>query len=842
MYDGIAFERSHGGTDRGARGWRAVFLTVGSEGDVVAELQDRLADRGYDVGPADGQFGRQTREAVAELQRENGLSATGAVTARTAEELGLDVDAPDVPETRSNFGRLVMQNPNYFGNRPSLSFEPATEKVGDTSYETVACVGYDPGVSQLEAVVRLERDAGYGGDVCTDGSVEYVRFFLDRDRDGDWEDVGVASRRVYDTPGSAPVDHALSVDLDQPLDPCDSAVLPRVRAILSWETEPPAGDETYRPVWGTRHEADVQLEPRPPTLGDVAAEDLLGSDLLGGMDLEASMPFDPPALGATQLLMRYEDTSVPPHRAGFGELKRLLDGPLPPAPEGPDGPSGPSGPFPGPLPDSPDLPDVDPFPDLDLDTEDLVDDLFETTGDTSYEELECVGYRRGVLTGVLTVKRPAGYSGGLCTAGSPEYVAFWEKPPSGGTWSHVGTGSVTVHDIPGLPGDGLQYAVHVPADLSHRRTPCDDGPSLVRVRAVVSWNREPPSADPTFVPTWGNRVDTVVQVPPGPDPGEGLLEVGTLGNVVPTDVDQTTGTDTTGTVTGPLVSSGGLVNATAAAFGGRVKITGRPEGLSPTASGPNSLQYRISVKPHDAPPSAYRPLTNEFRVATYANPGSFQTVSVDSDGFYTYVPGVKENILAVWPTSGDGVYDLRIEAKRGDGSPVDAAAVAYADGRTESDLVVRLDNTAPEAAIDITEVVPGGSGTPETADECDFFNVGDLVRGTFTADDENFRSGPTGWAPYRLTVQPGGPASGARPTERTTSGTTVEARGGGDGEWRLDTGGMRSCGYTVHVDVADNVIVNNSYGGHRSGDAEGFCLLEAGEEVVDESEGESDDA
>ena len=825
-----------------------MFLTIGAEGELVAELQDRLADRGYDVGPVDGQFGRRTREAVAELQREHELATTGGVTAPTAEELGLELDAPDVPEARSEFGQLVMKNPNYFGNRPSLSFEPVVEKIGDSSYEGLTCVGYDPGTSQLEAVVSLERDTGYGGDVCTDGSVEYVRFFLDRERDGTWEDVGVASTRVYDMPGPNPVDYALSVELDQPLEPCDTAVLPRVRAILSWQTEPPAGDETYRPVWGDRREADVQLEPRLPTVGDVVAEDLLGPDLLNGMDLDAPMSFDPPTLGASQLLTRYEGTSVPPHRAGFGDLKQLLGGPLPSGPGGsggPGDPSGPVGPFPEPVPEVPELPEIpafDPFPDLDIDTEDLVDDLFETTGNTSYEELDCVGYRRGVLTGVLTIKRPSGYSGGLCTAGSPEHVAFWEKPPGGGTWSHVGTGSVTVHDIPSLPGDGLQYAVHLPADLSHHRTPCDDGPSLVRVRAVVSWNRKPPSGDPTFVPTWGNRVETLVQVPPGPDPGEGLLEVGTLGNVVPTDVDQTTGTDTTGTATGPLVSSGGSVNATTAAFGGRVTITGRPEGISPAESGPNSLQYRVSVKPHDAPPSAYRPLTNEFRVATYANPGSFQTVSVDSDGFYTYVPGVKGNLLAVWHTSGDGVYDLRIEAKRGDGSPVDAAAITYADGRTASDLVVRLDNTAPEAAIDITEVVPGGSGTPETADECDFFNVGDVVRGTFTADDEHFRAGPTGWAPYRLTVQPGGPASGARPTEQPTGGMTVGARGGGDGEWRLDTSGMRSCGYTVHVDVADNVIVNNSYSGHRSGDAEGFCLLEAGEEVVDESEGESDNA
>ncbi|WP_251343631.1 peptidoglycan-binding domain-containing protein [Haloplanus halophilus] len=814
-----------------------MYVALGAEGEEVRELQDRLAERGYDVGAVDGRFGRRTRAAVAELQRERGLTASGAVTPEIAEELGLEIDVPEIEEARSKFRQFVTKNPNYFGNQPELDFEPVTEKITDTSYEEVTCVGYDPGSSQLEAVVSVERDVGYGGDVCTDGSIEYVRFFLDRDRNGQWENVGVASTRVYDMPGRKPVDYAVSVDLDQELETCDSPVLPRVRAILSWETEPPA-DETYRPVWGNRHEADVQLEAREPTAGDLMDPELVSPELLSGLDLAASMPFDPPEMAPSQLLTKYRGTSVPPHRAGFGEFKRLLSGPLP-MPAGPSGPDGPSpGPFPGPLPEP--FPEPDPQFDLpaelDVDVEDLIDDLSETAGNTSYEELDCVGFRRGILTGLLTIKRPAGYGGGLCTAGSPEYVAFWEKPVSGGAWTHLGTGSVTVHDVPGLPADGLQYAVHLPADLSHHRTPCEEGPSLVKVRAVLAWNRRPPSTDPNFTPTWGNRVETVIQVAPGPDPGEGLLEVGTLGNVIPTDIEQTPGSDATGTATGPLVSSGGSVRATAAAFGGRVTITGRPEGISPSAGGPNGLKYRVSVKPHGAPTSAYRPLTNEFQVATYENPGTFQSVTVDGDGFYTYVPGAKQNLLALWHTSDDGVYDLKVEAKRGDGQPVDAAAVTYPDGTTESELVIQLDNTAPDAEIDITEVVPGGSGDAEPAAECDFFNIGDTIRGTFTADDEHFRTGPTPWAPYRFVVRPGGPASGARPRERPPAGPgTVRARGGGDGDWELETSGMQSCGYVVALDVADNVIVNNNYSGHRRGDSEGFCLLEAGEEVVDGS-------
>lgn len=811
-------------------------LMLGTERQDVQELQERLAERGYDVGPIDGEFGPRTREAVAELQREHELSASGVVTAETGDVLDLDVDVPEVEEERAKFKQFLMRNPNYFGNRPTFDYEPVVELVEDTSYEELTCVGYDPGTSQLEAVINIKRSVGYGGDVCTEGSVEFVRFFIDRDRNGDWEDVGVASTKVYDIPGEKPVSYAVSIELEQELETCGSAVLPRVRAILSWETEPPA-NEDYRPVWGDRHEADIQLEPRPPVLGDLIDEDLVDPDTLSGVDLDASAAFEPPKMKVNQLLAKYEGTSVPDSRAGFDKFKKLLSGPAPQGlsgvsgPIGPDGPDGPldpdmpipPAPFPEPIPDL--GPEFDLPPDFDIDTEDLAEDLFETTGETSYEELDCVGFRQGVLTGVLTLKQSAGYSGGFCTAGSPEYVAFWEKPIGGGTWTHIGTGSVTVHDIPSLPGEGLEYAVHLPADLSHHRKPCDEGASLVKVRAVLSWNRKPPSTDPSFTPTWGNRVETVVQVPSGPEADEGILEVGTIGNVVPFDIEQPEGF-----ADGTLVSSGGSVDADEAPFGGRVTITGRPAGFSPSASGPKSLKYRIMVKPDSAPESAYQPLTNKLEIPTYADPGDPEHVTVDDDGYYTYVPGAKLNLLAVWHTSDDGLYNLKIEAKRGTGEEVDAAAVTYPDGTTEDEMKILLDNTSPEASINITGVERGGSGSVEEAGECDFFNVGDTVVGTFTAKDKHLRS-------YGLVVRPSDPAGGA--VVRETSSTRVIERGGDEGEWNLETdwstGEMADCGYIVRVTVTDNTIVNNNYHGHRSHDSEGFCLLPRGA-VVEEPE------
>ena len=69
--------------------------------------------------------------------------------------------------------------------------EAVLKKVGDTSFEELTCIGYNPATEILTAIVRIKQQSGYGGDACTDGSQEYVRFYLDYG-DGTWVDHGVA--------------------------------------------------------------------------------------------------------------------------------------------------------------------------------------------------------------------------------------------------------------------------------------------------------------------------------------------------------------------------------------------------------------------------------------------------------------------------------------------------------------------------------------------------------------------------------------------------------------------------------------------------------------------------
>jgi len=62
---------------------------VDSSESLVMSAQERLNRLGYSAGPADGVLGPQTRDAIADFQNDNGLSATGSLNTPTVRALGL---------------------------------------------------------------------------------------------------------------------------------------------------------------------------------------------------------------------------------------------------------------------------------------------------------------------------------------------------------------------------------------------------------------------------------------------------------------------------------------------------------------------------------------------------------------------------------------------------------------------------------------------------------------------------------------------------------------------------------------------------------------------------------
>ena len=138
-------------------------------------------------------------------------------------------------------------------------------------------------------------------------------------------------------------------------------------------------------------------------------------------------------------------------------------------------------------------------------------------GNTTFEQLTCVGYNLplSLLEATVHIKLPGGYGGGLCFAGSTEFVRFYVNYGAG--WVDAGVASFNAHDIPnskdcaGQPDKPLSYVATLALDP--KRDWCGH-PILPQVRAILSWNLMPPPGNPAWVPIWGNVKNDHIQIAP----------------------------------------------------------------------------------------------------------------------------------------------------------------------------------------------------------------------------------------------------------------------------------------------------------------------------------------
>jgi hypothetical protein len=248
-----------------------------------------------------------------------------------------------VERERLQFRRLIAGNPNYFGNLPNSPFEPVQKIIQNTTYEEITCVGYNLERSQLEATVQIKRPTGYSGDLCSNGSIEYVRFFLDYG--GGWEDQGVVGFNVHDIPNSndcnqdptKPLSYVASLKIDPKRRVCRRPVLPRVRAILSWQVVPPP-DPNYPPVWGNVFEDNIQIKPYWRNLAAVLDQIAVavGQQIeipevyqeLVDIPIPLPDPPDPPIAELAQLYAtgaRGRAAAVEPHRFGLPQIHAAMN-------------------------------------------------------------------------------------------------------------------------------------------------------------------------------------------------------------------------------------------------------------------------------------------------------------------------------------------------------------------------------------------------------------------------------------------------------------------------------------------------------------------------------------
>ena len=93
-----------------------VGLAVGARGQLVKDVQSKLMAAGIAVrGGADGVFGNATKTALANYQKQKGLSASGSVDAPTASSLGLGSATSAAPSTPAPTATPADPNQPYVG-------------------------------------------------------------------------------------------------------------------------------------------------------------------------------------------------------------------------------------------------------------------------------------------------------------------------------------------------------------------------------------------------------------------------------------------------------------------------------------------------------------------------------------------------------------------------------------------------------------------------------------------------------------------------------------------------------------------------------------------------------
>lgn len=669
----------------------------------------------------------------------------------------------------------------YFASAQALAFKE------NTAWEELTCVGYNPESRKLEAVVQLKQAFGYSGGLCTNGSTEFVRFFIDWG--SGFEDAGLTGFKAFDVPNIPSNNHPLHFMVQQTLNEathrkiCTVPVLPKVRAILSWNSIPSL-DPNQTVGFGNKLDVRIQIKPRRWFLGDLLdiSKIKIAPELSEMLQLNQVLTMQKQEVSVENLLKINTAAKVPAHRtlhsfmsevAGFSSLK-MAKNPV--------------------------------FDKIDLGKFDLnwesIFKGYDKEFNTSFEELTCVGLNSAndTLGAVVHIKKQNGYSGSLCQKGSTEYVAFWGDFDNNGVFEYLGTSEVEVHDIGQIPDEGLNYNVQLPLNLEPYLQRCSS-PRIAKIRAVLSWQTPPSTTDPNVSVYWGNRREVRVLLrAKGSQSSDLHFHYHDIGGV-PEDLIQG------GLAYQSPVSQvnnnrpfGGLVH-----IGGRFGSAGVHYKVEYSANGFTWLPAKTGVQNF----AVYNPVTN-----------SYQTQSQDSaDGWYTSVENLggaipidEQNATLVdWNTTGlQGNYQIRVLYTL-DPSHSSFISTAPKD--------VRINNIRYDANTAFHNYMAGGlslSGVHSV--DMIFDNGGGCIsqpKGTnFTG---SFKATHAYFSQAQLFVMPANSNAVLSSGVVTTapSGTLVRpidaahVSGFGSEAWTLNTGAMAKCGYVLVLNAFERTIYNN---------------------------------
>jgi hypothetical protein len=567
---------------------------------------------------------------------------------------GADAGGGDdkVEAERSNFRQLLVKNPNHFGTVPDFDLGPVKPMQGNTKYEELRCLGFDPQRDLLEAIFDVKLPYGYRGPLCSTGSREYVRFYVDWNGDGDFtdadENVGMVSTDVHDIPDSGgpcrkrdkPLSYSVKVKLDPEKLHCTKPNLVKVRAILSWDVAPTPGAPAEPPVWGNVLEKWIQIGKRDFLVADIAPAVDFATLQISPEMLDSAAPISKSqTLSAADLEALYQGKDVPEHRYNLQALEPIVHQMM----------------------QNPGLIKgfkQDPVYQSKIQA---IQAVLQSKSETRYEELQCVAlrYDRDTLSATLRIKLPNGYSGNLCTDGSDEHVAFWAHVYDGieqqCVWRYLGTASVNVHDFEAIPAGGLQYSVQLPYDFSPWKRGCSN-PVVMKIRAVLSWRSFPSTTDPFEPPVWGNAVEALIQLRPEDADIPGMLKpyLWSIGEMA---VESIAGNPYTtlgsslgdGYANGPSVNGG--YTALESPFGGLAEVSGVIDGAPENPAESDKLLYKVQYRKDGT--GTWHDIDNGFRIWIRVNGvPSGHLDQVATGGYFKYqktkAVAVDDDILAQW--------------------------------------------------------------------------------------------------------------------------------------------------------------------------------------------------
>lgn len=696
-------------------------------------------------------------------------------------------------DDRSGYKLNLLSNLNYYGNLDTKIFgKPVKKVVSSDSYEKLMCVSYNPRAKELRATVKIKNQSGYLGNHCQQGSFEYVRFYIDYENNGTWEDLGVTSFKIHDIEDHKGLCYGVKLKIKPSVTrKCNSKpVLPNVRAILSWNIEPPANTPNHNPVWGNVVEARIQIAPKPTFFPIDFDFNLINSKklVLDTLNL-TSLEMPSTNINFKELKANYKKNhnEVDDARLISMNLKELgvnysLEDLLV-------------------YKNKLDISKINISKSLEI--------LKKPSFNTTYEELKCVALNRKLneVHADILVKKTSGYSGNLCSKGSNEYVSFYMDFGSG--WEFMGTSSVKVHDINNMPKEGLWYNAYLPVNLTEKQKQyCQEGKA--KLKGILSWNVAPTPNNPNYVATWGDWEICDVEIKPLPQNVPNLNNQPWLESIGGVDVDIID--SVTGLAKGPSGMGNGII-ANYSPFDGNIFITGMLLNQIPVS------KYKVMIK---EPEQGFLPLNSSFNVSvTTFNTilGTINSTIVNQSptgDYYDYLPKpsgviqkhVNDDILALFRPTKAGLHEIYIESNT---------------GQTSETITFMVDKDTPEVAIDITT----GTGN------CGKFNIGDKIKGNFSAKDErHLQRVYLSLAPHGNEALEtssinsfGDPIISLPGSKSIVIADTTSDYDKVIGNWEIDTSNLPACGYTIHVRAVDRTIVNSSYiGKYSSNVSKGFCL------------------